>query len=175
MISGQYWLNKEFGKLSFYPTKFAVVVINTDQNQLWGGKGLFYFIGHYEGYQGRNPQQESVDMNWRWGHGEMMLSGLPLRVCSAMFVIQSRTTCPGVVLPTMVWSLSAILYPSLNKEIPYRIGNSPIWWKQFISCLLFWDDSTLCQVNKDSIPRPSLLFYGTLRIILVFFFFLTFW
>lgn len=165
MISGQYRLNKEFGKLSFYPTKFAVVVINTDQNQLWGGKSLFYFIGHYEGYHGRNPQQESVDMNWRRDHGEMMLSGLPLRVCSTMFenhLPRSGTTHNGLV------SLSAILYPSLNKEIPYRIRNSPIWWKQFISCLLFWDDSTLCQVNKDSIPRPSLLFYGTLRIILVF-------
>lgn len=39
------------------------------------------------------------------GHGEMVLTGLFYTACSFHFLIQHRTTCPGVVPQTVGWSL----------------------------------------------------------------------
>lgn len=43
--------------------------------------------------------------------------------CSACFVIQLRTTCLGVALPTVGWALP---FQSLIKKMPHRLGHEPI-------------------------------------------------
>jgi hypothetical protein len=96
------------------------------------------------------------------GHGRVLLTGLLLVVCSACFLnywaispadtpppvcflIEPRTTNPGMAPPTLGWVLP---YQSIVKELPYRPSYSLIWWK----CFLHWGpllsgNSRLCQVD----------------------------
>jgi len=59
--------------------------------------------------------------------------------CSACFLIEPRTSSPGVELLTMGWALP---HQSLVKEMPY----SWILWRHFLNLGFLFSDSTVCQV-----------------------------
>ena len=51
-----------------------------------------------------------------------LLPGLLLMACSACFLIEPRTTSPGMAPLTMGWALP---YQSIMKKIPYSLSYSP--------------------------------------------------
>jgi hypothetical protein len=75
-----------------------------NQEASWGGKDLFSLHFHtavhhrrksgLELTQGRGLEAgaDAEAMEWCW-------------VCSSCFLIEPRTTCPGMAPPTMVWAL----------------------------------------------------------------------
>lgn len=63
-------------------------------------------------------------------HGRMLLTGWLTALCSANFLIEPRTTCLGMVVPTVGW---ALLYLSSIKTISHGHGHRPIWSGEFFS------------------------------------------
>ena len=71
----------------------------------------------------------------------MLLIGLFLIACSACFLIQPRTTSPGMASPIMDWVPS---HQSLRKKMP----NSWMLWRPFLNWDSFLlDNSSLCRVE----------------------------
>lgn len=79
---------------------------------------------HTDVYPSSRP--ETVSRSWCRHHGEVLLTGLILVVYSTCFIIEPRTTCPGVALFTMSLALA---HQTLLKKIPY----SPVY-----SLILLW-------------------------------------
>jgi hypothetical protein len=114
-------------------------------------------------------EQELEGRRWCRGHGGILLNGLFLMACSACFLIEPRTTCPGMAPPTMGWALP---HQSLIKKMPYRLAHSPLlrhfltwdfpplrwhmssWYKtmQHMSIMLIQKKSTLA---LGMLPFPS--------------------
>ena len=92
---------------------FAMVK-HHDQSNL-GRKGLFHHIAHHP----EKTEQDPGGRSWCRGHGGVLLIGLLPMACSACFVIEPRTTSPGMAPPTVVW-VSAINHQSRK----YSIGQS---------------------------------------------------
>lgn len=80
-------------------SQLSAVGIHTDQKQLWGGRGLFssqatvYHVG--------KPGKEPWSRNYSRGCRGMVLTGLLPGLHSSAFLIQPRTTCPGVALSSV--------------------------------------------------------------------------
>ena len=63
---------------------------------------------------GTQAGQEPAGRSWCRGHDWVQLTGLLLMACSACFLIESRTTSPGMASPTRDWALS---HQSLIKKM----------------------------------------------------------
>jgi hypothetical protein len=93
----------------------VAVLKHHDQKASSGGKGLFHLhfsITVINGNQDRNPnstgtwRQELMQRPWR-----RMLTGLHFMACSACFLLELRTTSPGMAPPTYggIFSIGAPL------------------------------------------------------------------
>lgn len=90
---------------------FSVAVINPQAKQSWGRRRFivhFQFIVHHYRKSGQELSRS---------HGGTLLTGSMAMACSACFLIQSRATCPGVVLPKLDL---ALVHLSLIKKMPHR-------------------------------------------------------
>ena len=86
----------------------------------------------------------SGSRSWCRGHGRMLLTGLFPQPCSACFLIEPKTTSPGMAPPTMGWALPIW---SLVEKMPY----SWILWRHFPNWGFFLcDNSSLCQVQYSN-------------------------
>lgn len=76
---------------------------------------------------------------WCRGHAEVLLIGFHHMTFSTCFLVEPRTTSPGVTQPVMRCQLI--------KKTQYRYFYSLIFWKCFLNGIfLLSDDSSLCQV-----------------------------
>jgi hypothetical protein len=77
-----------------------------DQKQL-GGEGLFGLLYNIIVHQGKKEGQKSKQCrNLEAGqHGEVLLTGLLPVGCFTCFLLEPRTTSPGVALSTVDWNL----------------------------------------------------------------------
>jgi hypothetical protein len=95
---------------------------------------------------GTHTGQELGGRSWCRGHGRVLLTGLLPLACSACFLIEPRTTSPGLAPPTMGWALPSW---SLIKKTPY----SCISWRHFLKGGSFLcGNSSLCQVDTQNQP-----------------------
>jgi len=86
----------------------------------------------------------SASRSWCRGHGGMLLTGLLLLTCSACFLIEPKTTSPGMAPLIMGWALPPW---SLVEKMPY----SWVSWRHFLNWGSFlWDNSSLCQVGTQN-------------------------
>lgn len=98
----------------------VVVIKHYDQKHL-GRKGFIVLMLSYhmssskEVMTGTQAWQEPGGRSWCRGRGGMLLTGLLPMACSACFLMESRTTNPGVAPPTMGWDL---LHGSPFKKMP---------------------------------------------------------
>ena len=128
--------------------RFSIVQTkHQDKKATWGRKGLldlhFHIAVHDWRKSGYELKQGSGGRSWHRGHGRVLLTDLFHMPCSTYFLIESRTTRPGMELPTNDWSLHHL---SLNGKMPY----SWITWKHFLSWGSFLsDNSSLCQVDTQ--------------------------
>jgi hypothetical protein len=77
----------------------------------WGGKGLFSLHFHHERKSGQKLKQgrnleAGADAEAMEG---MLLTGLLSMTCSACFVIELKTTSPGIAPPKMGWASPTII------------------------------------------------------------------
>jgi hypothetical protein len=83
-----------------------------------------------EGNQDRNShgagtwKQKPIQRPWR-----RMLTGLLPIAWSACFLIEPRTTSPGMAPPTMGWALP---HQSVIKKMPSSLAYNPILWRHFL-------------------------------------------
>jgi hypothetical protein len=75
-----------------------------------------------EGKQGRNLEA-GADAE---GMGGLLLTGLLSMACLVCFLLEPRTTSPGVAPPTVSWTIP---HQSLIKKMPYR----GILWRHFLN------------------------------------------
>lgn len=73
------------------------------------------------------------------------------------FLIASRTTCPGMVLPVVGWALS---YQLLIKKMPHKHASRQVW----VMVSLNWDPFFLgepsllsCHKLTSTVPKHSLI------------------
>lgn len=86
--------------------------------------------------------QEPGDGSWCRSHRGIPLTGLLPMACLAHFVIESKTTSPGMEAPIIDW---ALLLQSLILKIPY----SSILWKHFLTWRSFLsENSSFYQVER---------------------------
>ena len=83
----------------------------TKANTEEGAHFISLFQSISEGRQGRDLEAET--------EAEAMATVLLSKSCSACFLIQPRITCPGVVPPTVSWTLP---HQPLTKKIHYRLA-----------------------------------------------------
>jgi hypothetical protein len=80
--------------------------------------------------------------DWCRGHGGVLLTGLLPMACSACFLIQLRSSSPGMA----GWVRP---HGSLTEKMPY----SCISWRHFLPWDSFLsDDFSLCQVDRQNQP-----------------------
>jgi hypothetical protein len=102
---------------------------------------------------GTHTGQESGGRCWCRGHGGVLLTGLLPTACSVCFLIERRTTSPGMAPPTMGWALP---HPSLIKKMLYRLACSPILGKYFLNwASLLLEDSNWCPVDIKAPPQGN--------------------
>jgi hypothetical protein len=97
-----------------------------DQKADKGGKDLFGLHFHSTIHLWRiQTGQHPGGRSWCRGHRGMLLTGLLPTAGSACFLIEPRTTSPGMAPPSMGW---AFLHWSLIEKMPY----SWISWRHFL-------------------------------------------
>lgn len=106
----------------------------------WGEKGLFHLAAHspwservWVGTQRRflEPERDAEAIEEC-----CLLNCLPHGLLSC-FLLQHRTTCSRVVLPTMGCPL--LHYPSIKKKMHHMLSRRLSWWESFLSWgFLFW-------------------------------------
>jgi hypothetical protein len=82
----------------------------------------FHSTVHHQRKSGQEPKQ---GRNLEAGAEAEAMEGCCLLVCSNCFLMELRSTSPGMAPPTMGW---AILQKSLIKKMPY----SRILWRHFL-------------------------------------------
>ena len=98
---------------------------------------LLYHCSSLKGCQDKKPGRSKCR-----GCGGVVLTGLFFMACSACFLIEPRTTRPGVAPPTMAWNL---LPQSPIKKMPYRLAYSWILRRHFLDWgFLLSSDSLAC-------------------------------
>lgn len=103
------------------------------------GEGLFHLTNLRSLFQ--ISGQESRGNNHSRDHGGMLwISGLCLTVCSVQFLIESRTTFPGLTPSTMG---RALPYRSL-KKIHHKLAYRWLLMEAFSKLRHFPNDSSLC-------------------------------
>ena len=94
---------------------------------------------------GTQAGQEPKGRSWCRGHGGALLTGFLIMACSACFLMESRTTSPGMTPLTLGLALP---HQSLIKEMPYRSAYSLILWRHFLNWdSLLSDDFSLCHID----------------------------
>jgi hypothetical protein len=89
--------------------------------------------------------ERSQGRNWGRDHGRMLHTGLLSLACSLCFLIHPRTTCPGLIPPTVAWALP---HQSLILKMSHRLACRPNWLQHFLNWgSLFPSDSSLHQVD----------------------------
>ena len=84
--------------------------------------------------------------SWSKSHRWVLLTDLLCLAYSACFLIESRTTSPGITSHTMGRALPAW---SLIEKMP----DSWISWRHFLKGVSFlYDNSSLCQVDRQNQP-----------------------
>jgi hypothetical protein len=93
-----------------------------------------------------NPTElEPGGRSWCSGHRGVLLTGLRHMACSACFLIESRTSSPGMAPPTRGW---ALFHQSLIKKMLYWLASSLVLWRYFLNWgSLLSDDISVCQVD----------------------------
>ena len=93
---------------------------------------------------GTQAELESGGRSWCRGHGGVLLTGLLPMACSACFLVEPRTTSPGMALPTMGWALP---HWWLIVKMPYSwiVWRYVFNWGSFLS-----SDSSLGQVDTQN-------------------------
>jgi hypothetical protein len=76
------WPRSKLGRKGFIQLTLSTLLLITKGCQDWNSS-------------------KSGSRNWGRGHGEMLLTGLLPLACSACFLIEPKTTSPGMVPPTM--------------------------------------------------------------------------
>lgn len=88
-------------------------------------------------------------------------SPMPYSVC---FLIQLRTTCPGLTLPPYSYHhLGWAPQKSLIKKMPYKLAYRPIWWKQFLRfpfSRLVWFVSSWQTISAAPVTLRKALLYS---------------
>ena len=108
--------------------------------------------------QGLRTDQEPGGRSWFRGQERVLLSGLLLMAWSPCFLIQPRTSSPGVAPPTMGW---ALLHQSPTEKMTYWFAYSPVLGKSFLSWSSFpSDDSSVCQVDIKLLGTIPILSWG---------------
>lgn len=74
----------------------------------------------------------------------MLLTGLLLVACSACFLIEPRSTSPGMALPTIGRTLP---HQSQIKKMPNKLTYSPVLWEHFSAEAPSSLMTSLCQVD----------------------------
>lgn len=94
----------------------------------------------------RSMVEEGQGRSWIRNHKRSLLTSLFTGSCSLSFLTQSRSTCLGMVLPTVD---QALLSQLPIKKMPHRLRHRLILWGQFFNWNSFFPgDSRLYQVNK---------------------------
>jgi len=138
---------KQTNNLGINLTVFVMASITVmkrhDQKQL--GEESFSLPLSQHIYLQRESGQELKEIkepgggSWCRGHGGALLTDLLPMACSACFLIQPRTTSPGMAPPTMGGALS---YQSLIKKVPYRFAYKSLSFRrhffQMSFPLLWW-------------------------------------
>ena len=103
----------------------------------WGEKGLFGLHFHITIYHQRNQARLEQGRNLEvgadaeaLGGGGVLLTGLHLVACSACFLIEPRTICPGMA-PSKI--REALPHHSLIKKLSYKLTCSLILRRHFLS------------------------------------------
>ena len=76
-----------------------------------------------EAKTGTSTGQEPGGRSLPQGHGAVLITGLLLMPCSTCFLMEPRTTSPGMAPPTMGWAL--FFHESVIKKMPYRLAENP--------------------------------------------------
>ena len=112
---------------------FLLLWWNTMTKSQLGRKGFIWLTLPYQHSQSVNEESQYRNPNgagtWHLercrGHGQMLLTDLLFVACSACFLIEPRTTSPGMVAPT-------VGPQSLLMQMPYRLAYSLIFWRHFL-------------------------------------------
>lgn len=123
----------------------------------WRINDLFCLQFHYSYFikrsEGRNTYRAGIwiqELVQRPQRGMVSLIGLLPITCSVCFLIETRSTSPGLVPPTMGWTLP---HQSLIKKMFYP----KMLWRNFLNWGSFFsNNSSLCQVDSE----PSRTFYS---------------
>ena len=136
---------------------FNAAVKYQDQTASWGAKSLFGLHFYVAVHHWRNSGQELKQdrklgqelMQTEATEGCCLLACFPM-ACSVCFLIEPRTTRPGMASPTMGWSLP---HWSLIEKMPC----SWILWRHFLNWGSFLsDESSLFRVDtQDNILYKS--------------------
>lgn len=94
-----------------------------------------------KGSQGMNLRQEPGVKNGSRSLGGVLLTSLFPMACSTFFLRTPRTTCPGLVLPTII-----------NQAMTHGIAYRPVWWDNFSIKIVFSDDCSLCIILHPHWP-----------------------
>lgn len=115
-----------------------------------GMKGFILFYNsqgtvHHWGKAGQELKAGSWGRNW--SYGGVLLTGLLLLTPSVCFLMNSRTTYPGMTPPTVDCGLSHQL---IILKMPQRLAYQLIWWGHFLNCdYLFLDDFKCIKLTKN--------------------------
>ena len=111
------------------------------------GKGLFPHCSSLKEW-GQAPKtgQEPGSSSQCRDHGSILLTDLLLMAFSACFLIEPRTTSPGVSLPTMSWALPL---QSLIKKMSHRLVCSPILWRHLLLEVSSSQTAQWCQISTN--------------------------
>lgn len=141
-------------QLLCYLSLFSDTMIkHSNKTELGGRWGRFHFTLQLYSImkevrasaKGRNLRQELKQS--LWVHEGTMVTGLLPQASSVFLLIYSRTTFPGMALPTVGWTLP---YQPSVKEVLHKPASRPIWWRHFLNWeCLFSVDSSLSKSNKD--------------------------
>lgn len=88
------------------------------------------------------------------GRGGLLLIDLLLMAFSACFLLELRTTCPGVEPPTVSWALP---YQLLIEKMLHRLAYCRILWRCFLCYILSSQMSRLVLSRKNSANASLLL------------------
>lgn len=116
--------------LARYPCKISTIIIALQFRVTSRGRGLCQLPDYSPSLsevravtQGKKVEVEE-EAEIRKSTGFLSMSG------SDCFLLQPRTTCPSVVLPTVEWALPSHL---LIKSMPNRNAYGSILWRHFLS------------------------------------------
>lgn len=125
----------------------SVAAIKALTKSSLGGKGFFYLTGcSLTSREVRAGTQDRHLEAGAEGHGQVRLPDLFLMACSACFLIQFKTSCPGVAPSTVEWILP---HQSFHHEIDLQKYLWASLLEAFSQMKFFFPvNPGLCEVDK---------------------------